>query len=185
MAKKYSMIREPEIWKVIAGYEGLYKISSHGRVMSYGIYSGKRKRVKPPIILQLSGPSKCGRKKYNTALLCKDGEYKSFLVHRLVAFYFVDNPMNYVIVNHEDGDKLNNYFENLKWCTDVQNKQHAIQTGLTNQVGDNSVLSKLNADQVRSIRTSISKATPLAKMYGVSIQTILNVRNRVTYSNII
>lgn len=60
---------------------------------------------------------------------CK-GEKKMFKVHILVAKAFIDNPNNYNVINHIDGNSLNNYVSNLEWCTPKQNAQHAIENKL-------------------------------------------------------
>ena len=51
-------------------------------------------------------------------------------IHRLVAQAFIPNPQGYPIVNHIDGNKLNNTVENLEWCSYSQNNQHAYDIGL-------------------------------------------------------
>ena len=56
---------------------------------------------------------------------------KKIKVHRLVALAFIpNNDSNKKLVNHKDGNKLNNHVDNLEWTTASENVQHAIDTGL-------------------------------------------------------
>lgn len=60
------------------------------------------------------------------------GQKVRLRIHRLVAQYFVPNPINKPQVNHDDGNKENNHFTNLKWATNQENMIHAFKLGLTN-----------------------------------------------------
>ena len=93
-----------EIWCPIKGYESLYEVSDQGRVKSIGY--GKERILKP-------GRIKTGYLRVN---LCKNGEMKNWLVHRLVAKTFIPNPDNLQEVNHKDENKENNSVQNLEWC---------------------------------------------------------------------
>jgi hypothetical protein len=55
---------------------------------------------------------------------------KQFSIHRLVALYFVENPNSKNIVNHIDGNKLNNHYQNLVWTTQKENVRHSVKNGL-------------------------------------------------------
>jgi hypothetical protein len=52
------------------------------------------------------------------------------LIHRVVAKVFIPNPHGKPHVNHLDGNPANNAVANLEWCTQSENVQHAIRTGL-------------------------------------------------------
>lgn len=59
---------------------------------------------------------------------------KFYLIHRLVAEKFIDNPNKYKIVNHKDGNKINNHYTNLEWCTAKDNVKHAIENSLISTI---------------------------------------------------
>lgn len=120
-----------EEWKDIPGFEGLYKISSFGRVKSMEkirvVGHGTQVMVYPEIILKQTNNGN-----YQLVMLSSFGKRKMRKIHRLVAIAFVENPMMFIYneVNHKDGDKLNNHYSNLEWCSRSQNVKHAYDTGL-------------------------------------------------------
>lgn len=93
-----------EIWKDVVGYEGLYQVSSFGRIKS--LFRDKR-ILKPQ--KNIHGYLKVG--------LYKNGKCKIFNIHNLVANAFIENPNNYKYVNHKDENKTNNRVENLEFCS--------------------------------------------------------------------
>lgn len=100
-----------EEWRDIKGYEGLYKVSSYGRVLSI-----RRNKTLGGIMAQ----SMC-HAGYLQTHLCKNGISKSYLIHRLVASAFLENPHNLPEVNHKDERKKNNCAWNLEFCTRLYN----------------------------------------------------------------
>ncbi len=109
-------------WKEIPGYEGLYQVSDTGLIKSMDrITTGKRKRNIKGMLLKLTFTSTG----YYKCELCKEGKKKSCKVHRLVAIAFLPNPHKLPCVNHKDLNPLNNNVENLEWCTQRYNIQHA------------------------------------------------------------
>ena len=82
---------------------------------------------------------------------------------------FIPNPNCKREVNHIDGNKLNNYVDNLEWCTQSENIQHAVATGLKAQ-GEEHGRAKLTNEQVEEIRANPYGLTleKLAEKFGVS-----------------
>ena len=77
-----------------------------------------------------------GEHGYKYYRLSKDGQKKMFYAHRLVAEYFIPNPNNLPIVNHKDGNKLNNNVKNLEWTTKSENTRqwHELSGNKANRV---------------------------------------------------
>lgn len=109
-----------EIWKDIEGYEGLYQVSSLGRVRGLDRYSGSKF-----IRGQLLRGAKSNRG-YLCVLLWNNKKKKKYSVHRLVAEAFIPNPFLKPCVDHIDTDKTNNTVMNLRWVTHQENMLNSI-----------------------------------------------------------
>lgn len=107
-----------EKWKNINEYEGIYEISNLGRVKSH--YNKIH-------FLNLK-PDKYG---YISVSLTKNKKIKRMRVHRLVAQAFIPNINNYEIINHIDGNKMNNNVNNLEWSTQKYNVNQSWKLGLS------------------------------------------------------
>lgn len=94
----------------IKGYEGLYAVTSCGKVWSYR----SQKFLAPRI----------NNKGYLRVLLSKDGYTKDFYIHRLVAEAYIPNPESKPVVNHLDENPLHNNLQNLEWATQKENMNY-------------------------------------------------------------
>lgn len=151
-----------EIWKDIPDTNGMYKVSNFGSV-----FSAKSKKKL----------SICKAKKgYCVCNISKNGNTKTTYVHRLVAKAFIPNPKKKLQVNHIDGNKQNNNIENLEWCTDKENKDHALKNGLiTDQIGESNYASKINKEKALTIRKLCNEGDYTQK----EISCILNVSKSI------
>ena len=93
--------------KDIKNYEGIYGITSCGKVWSY-----RNEKFLKPV-------DDC--KGYLFVRLCKDGKVKNYKIHRLVAEAYLPNPENLPQVDHIDENKTHNYLNNLQWITNKDN----------------------------------------------------------------
>lgn len=124
-----------EIWKEIDGYYGLYKISNIGRVKSF--------KYKCERILKL----KTNNKGYKWITLCLDGVKKNYLIHRLVATYFLDNKNNCEVVNHIDEDPSNNDVSNLEWCSQSENIKKSSKLECQNKINKDICKTRLSKNK--------------------------------------
>lgn len=101
--------------KDIKGYEGLYAITSCGKIWSY-----RRKKFLKSYIAGAG---------YEYVSLIKDNKKKNYRVHRLVAEAYIPNPDNLPEVNHKDEVKTHNWVNNLEWC----DKKYNVNYGTRNE----------------------------------------------------
>lgn len=90
--------------KDVVGYEGLYSVTSCGKVWSW-----KRNKFLKP------------KKEHNgylrVTLTDEAGNRKMWFIHRLVALTYIPNVENLPQVNHKDENRTNNCLQNLEWCS--------------------------------------------------------------------
>ncbi len=144
-----------EIWLEIPGYN--YMVSDIGR-----IWSNKRNQYKKPIIV--------------------DGYYsilfgvKSFRVHRLVAQAFCHNtnPEKYTIVNHKDGNKINNNAKNLEWTDHSTNSKHAMKLRPQKYISIRGEVLQIKEGNIISTFKSARDAMRVTGLDSSSIYSVLN-----------
>lgn len=107
-------MEEVEVWKDIPGWEGYYKISSFGKIKSLSrIKKVGYNSFKTNDRIMSPGVSSSG---YKHIGLSKDGNTRSFTIHKLMAITFLNHiPCGHkLVIDHKDGDKFNNHIENIQ-----------------------------------------------------------------------
>ena len=163
-----------EIWKVIENFEG-YMISNFGRVKS----------LKKNIMLTPS----MNNWGYLRVKLSQDGKRYRLLIHRLVLKSFKPNEdLNKTECNHKDGNKENNYVENLEWITSSENLKHAYKIGLMNHKGENHPRSKLKEQNVIEIKINLKEGIltqiEIGEKFGVNRVTISDIKRKKTWKHV-
>lgn len=165
-----------EIWKPIPKFEGYYEISNIGNVRSLDrVLEYKNGRIQAwkgvPMKAALN------EKGYFKVGLRKNGKLLSCFNHTLVAGVFICPRPRGKVINHIDGNKVNNHYTNLEYLTSEENYSHAVRTGL-NKI-------KLNPDIVREIRTSKATKVSLMRKFNVSNRTLYLVIRREIWKDVI
>ena len=161
-------MQDKEVWKTIKGYEGLYEVSNLGRVKSLVGYNGHKYIEREKML----NPSKQNAQtNYYRAVvnLYKNGNKKTFKVHRLVAEAFIPNPENKPQINHKDGNPLNNKVENLEWCTCKENIRHSIDTELKIRRIDT-----IDRDTMIELLNNDYTYDEIASLLGIAKGTVFN-----------
>lgn len=158
----------------ICGHHG-YFITEEGNVISTKF---KRKRV-----LRLHK----GNSGYLKVTFSTNGKSKNYMIHSLVAKYFIgERPEGYQI-NHIDGNKINNNWRNLEYVTQYENMKHAVEKGLHKAIsGEEHYSAKLKDYEVNDIRLLYmkNKAQILAYLYGVDESHIRKILRGETRSSV-
>lgn len=166
-----------EEWRHIIGFEGLYEISSFGRVKSLakewksgkGVIRHKSDTIMVQVIT----------KGYLRLTLKNDGLKKTFIVNRLVGIHYWGNPDNLPETNHLDGIKTNNFYRNLVWSTKSDNIKHALETGLKiplkGEMHPNSRFKETDIIEIRRLHESGKNQREIAEIFGVKWRLIQKI----------
>lgn len=161
-----------EKWKILEENK-MYSISNFGRIKN----NNKNKLLHPDIY----------NKGYYRINIIINGDRKSLFIHRLVAKYFVENINNYNVVDHIDGNKLNNIYTNLRWCTikdntNNPNTKNNIRNGIlkSNKGNKNAVLL---LDCNKNVIKEFKSAKEAAKYFNISRTYMSNYLNNKTLYN--
>lgn len=153
------------MWKKIKDFEK-YEISLDGKVRV--IYkNGKIKYLKPWI--NSKNPND-----YFRISLSKDNKQYKFLLHRLVALNFIKNKDNKPQVNHRDGNRQNNFIENLEWVTNSENQIHSFKVTKTWK-HNNSMKGKFGKDHNCSKPFIIEFSDGIKKEYGSEYELVRDI----------
>lgn len=161
-----------EIWKDVVGFEGLYMVSSIGRVKSLDRMTYNNSYKKTGKILK-NGLHKHGYPKYT---LCKEGKLYYTTSHQLVAKAFLPNPNNFNCINHIDNNPKNNHFSNLEWCTSSHNSIQAYKCGNLSRLGEKNSMCKITSEQALYIFNYNGDKSILEKQLNISRQTINDIK---------
>jgi len=152
----------------IYGYKGLYSVTNKGRV-----YGHIRNRW-------LKGSTRGGKRDQKYIRVDLRGKHIS--VHKLVADAFIGKVKGKDIINHIDGNPMNNNVSNLEWCTHSENFIHATRLGLRENIHQ----SKLSIDQMSEIceafATGLFSMREIGRYFKVSHSTIGGIINNKTHN---
>lgn len=117
--------------------------------------------------------------------LWKNGKCEFVSIHRLVAEEYIPNPNNYPIVNHLDGDKQNNHYTNLEWCTQKDNIIHSWKNGFSKPRRNEKVKMSKRIDQLTlegEYITTFPSTMEIERQLGIPHSQISNVcKNKKNY----
>ena len=160
------------IYKDIPGYEGLYKVSNFGDVISCSrlVYTGRGSKRR--LISQKEKKlNTSDRKGYKVVNLRKDGKTRTLGVHRLVLWAFVGKQEVGIEVRHLNSNPSDNRLVNLAYGTKSDNMQDAVKLGTLVFS-----LSKLTRDDVKQIAQSKERICDIGRRFHTSTTTICNIK---------
>jgi hypothetical protein len=172
-----------EEWLPIKDYEGLYEVSSLGRVRSLERLANVRGGGVRVVQERILKPSVS--KGYQRYTLQSKDKPKIFFGHRLVANAFVWNPHKKPWVNHVDFDRQNNKPHNLEWVTSVENIRHSTNAGHYSGMNNHNFSAVWTVEKIREAVTMIPthSTRDISKCLGVSTSSVKRLkRNTVAHA---
>ena len=152
-----------ELWKDVVDYETLYQISNLGNFRRHPDKQSKDRYRTPKGIARRTAINHFG---YKYATLSKDGKSTKKTVHQLVAVAFIPKCTYGAVINHIDGNKLNNCVSNLELSNSVHNNTHAHAIGLAPKPG------KSIYRNVSTVMRKGKKAATIAYTASVKINSL-------------
>lgn len=143
------MEEEIEIWKDIKDFEGLYQVSTWGRVKSLNYKRSGKEGILRPIKHDTYG--------HVHVHLNKEGIVFTASIHRLVAVAFISNPENKPEVEHIDGNPMNNNVSNLRWCTHIENMNNSITIKRFYGTNKDKRIGYISSEKTREILSKMKK----------------------------
>ena len=121
-----------EEFRAVKGFEGLYEVSNNGRLKSLARKDGLGRQMNERILKtpeSYNGYSQCTLRKDNKS-------HKSYM-HQLVAIAFLGHEPNghKIVVDHINGDPLNNRADNLQLVTQRKNTSKDKKGGSSKYIG--------------------------------------------------
>jgi len=175
-------------WKQLKDYEGIYDISNLGEIKRlYREWHSGRNGSQFKTLEEGLVKSRIDSNGYELVNLSKDGVKFFTKVHRLVANNFIENPNNYPVINHKDGNKTNNCVDNLEWTTYKNNTQHAIENNLVNlQIKSNNIVNYTLVKEMKLyyLQNNCTKKE-VSKFFNVEYTTTVSILNNKIWKNVI
>ena len=166
-----------ETWKPIYGFEGIYEISSFGRVKSLARLRKASRGGFAPVAEKIL-KQKTSKSGYKVVHLRHEDLEKHPSIHRLVAEAFIPNIENKATVNHIDGNKENNNVSNLEWSTHSEQMEHAFKINLIEVRGEPKFSKQMKLEVLDYYNNNNISISQLASKFGMSERTAGRIVNQ-------
>ena len=186
-----------EIWKTVIDNQ-YYLVSNKGRVKSLVSNKILSPHITKKGYLRLglyyydmdeqvnrNQLDKRGRVRKTLKRFGRRGRPRRKSVHQLVLLAFVKKPKGSTMINHKDGNKMNNCIDNLEWCNNSRNMTHAYRNGLIrSRSGEKASNVKLKESDILEIRKDVELGlsdSEIGKKFRVTASNIYRIRKDQTW----
>lgn len=178
--------KEIEVWVKIVKDGVEFEVSNTGRVRSMSrtvTYVNKKGTVVTRPKKQIEYIFNTSKAGYYRTTITINSKKIHFNLHSWVAEAFLGPRPKGMVINHKNGIKTDNRPENLEYCTNSQNIQHAFDTGLNKAKGVNHHNTKLNIHQIEFIKENLGKMAQrkIAAICGVGEHIVSNIKLEITF----